>query len=174
MTPPPPDSGTSAPPRAPSAAARPAAPPHPPPSAADHDGWFVWRNLLGLWITLVIAVKVFLMRESTMMNFSLPAGEETAFDTYVLARGLFVLVICAVYLFSYLRDWHFRIVAWVFVFIPIVGMLLDWTRVWSFVLPESQHTVPGLIGLRLVVLACLIGNALNAHRAPPMPRSLWR
>lgn len=144
------------------------------PSAADHDGWFVWRNLLALWITLAIAIKVLLLRQSTLANFAPPDGNEQALDTYMLVRGLLVLVFCCVYLYSYLRDWHFRIVAWVFVVVPIGGLVMDWIQAWSIVVPESRGQVPGLIGLRLVVLGCLLLNALNAHRAPPMPRSMWR
>lgn len=144
------------------------------PSAADHDGWFVWRILLALWITLAIAVKVLLLRESTLASFAPPAGGEQALDTYIAVRGLVVLGFICVYLYSYLRDWHFRVVAWVFVVLPIGGLVLDWFQAWSFIVPAARQQVPEQIGLRLVVIGCLLLNALNAHRAPPMPRSIWR
>ena len=93
--------------------------------------------------------------------------------TYIQYRGLYVLLACAVYVLSYVRDWYFERVAMVILTMAIFGWAVDLFSVYGLMKDPTSPSAILFFVLRLAIIACLFMNAIRAKRVPLAPRGFW-
>ena len=84
---------------------------------------------------------------------------------YLYVRGWHMLIILG-FVLTYLRGWYVGIVFAALTLLGVVNLMLDLFSLYAFRLshPNAQFTV--LMGIRLLALACVFLNAINAGRLP--------
>lgn len=137
------------------------------------DSWFKYRNLFLLVVVISQVVKLVFFSHLAAGNFELGQLDVQTFEHYLAFRACFVIAISGIYLFSYLKDWHFEKVSLLYVGIAITALVMDYFNAYVFLRENPMQWMTGLIALRFIAVACLLMNALRAKRAPAMPRSLW-
>ncbi len=137
------------------------------------DRWFKYRNLFLLTVVVAQCAKLLFYPDLALGNFQHDAAELQAIARYMHYRAIFVMLIAAVYLFSYLRNWYFERVSLVYVGIAFTALGMDYMNAYAYLSQSPLQWMSGLISLRILALICLTLNALNAKRAPRMPRTLW-
>ncbi len=140
--------------------------------AAGVDTWFKYRILFLLSVAVSYASKLIFFPELAVGNFE-PGGEAETLTRYLQYRAGFVVLISAVYLYSYLKDWHFEQVSLVCLGVGVTALLLDYFNAYVYLSQTPSQWVAGLIALRFMSVFCLLMNAMSARHAPPMPRRLW-
>jgi hypothetical protein len=143
------------------------------PGAEQVDRGFKYRMLFLLAVVLAYAVKLLLFPDIAASNYNLAARGEGEMARYFHQRGWFLLFAACVYLYAYLRDWHFEKVAIGFFSAALITLVMDYLNVYQFLNEAPTQSMTALIGLRLASIYCLFLNAARARRAPPMPRRLW-
>jgi len=136
------------------------------------DMWFKYRILFLLTVAVTYAGKIFFFPELAAGNFE-PGGEVETLMRYLQYRAGFIVLISAVYLYSYLKDWHFEQVSLVSLGVGVTALLLDYFNAYVYLSQTPVQWVAGLIALRFMAVFCLLMNAMNARYAPSMPRRLW-
>ncbi len=144
-----------------------------PAPASQADRWFKYRMLFLLVVVLSYAVKLLFFPDIAASNYQLVERGEEAMARYFVFRGLFLVCGTVVYLYAYLRDWHFEAIAIGFFSFALAALVMDYFNVYQFMQATPTQSMVALIGLRLLALCCLFLNALHAQRAPAMPRRLW-
>ena len=137
------------------------------------DIWFKYRNLFLLVVVISQLVKLLFFSDLTLSNFDVGAHGTPAFENYLAYRAGFVAVISMLYLLSYLKNWHFEKISFLYVGIAVTALLMDYFNAYVYLSESPAQWVSGLLALRFIAVGCLLLNALNAHRAPSMPRTLW-
>ncbi len=143
------------------------------PAAAQTDRGFKHRLLFLLAVVLAYAVKLLLFPDIAASNYNIAARGEGEMARYFHQRGWFLVFGACVYLYAYLRDWHFEKVAIGFFSAALIALVMDYFNVYQFMKDTPTQAMTALIGLRLLAVYCLFLNAVRARRAPPMPRRLW-
>lgn len=138
----------------------------------DTDVWFKYRNLFLLAVVISQVVKLLFFSHLAIGNFELGALDPQAFERYLVFRACFVIAISAFYLFSYLKNWYFEKVSLLYVGIAMTALVMDYFNAYVYLSENPLQWMTGLIVLRFLAVCCLLINALSAHRAPAMPRSL--
>jgi membrane-bound metal-dependent hydrolase YbcI (DUF457 family) len=141
-------------------------------AAANVDSGFKYRLFFLLAVVLAYTGKLLLLPSPAAAHYEL-ASSVVSLDRYFQCRAVFVMVISAVYAYSYLRDWYFERVALVFLALSVTALLLDYFTAYAHLSLAPPQWIVGLIGLRFLAIFCLLMNAMNARHAPPMPRRLW-
>lgn len=136
------------------------------------DIWFKYRILFLLAVAVAYTGKLFFFPEMAVGNFE-PGGEAETLARYLQYRAGFVVLISAVYLYSYLKDWYFEQVSLVSLGVGVTALLLDYFNAYVYLSQTPAQWVAGLIALRFMAVFCLLMNAMSARHAPPMPRRLW-
>lgn len=137
------------------------------------DPWFKFRNFFLLTLVSAFCIKLLFFTHVAIANFSNHENGVADLTFYMQLRALFVIAISAVYLYSYLKDWYFEKISFIYVGIASTALVMDYFNAYANLSETPLQWVPGLIALRLVAIACLGLNALRARHAPPMPRTLW-
>jgi uncharacterized membrane protein len=137
------------------------------------DTWFKYRNLFLLVVVASQVVKLLFFSHLAIGNFQLGQLDPQAFENYLAFRAFFIIAISTFYLFSYLKNWHFEKVSVLYVGIAITALVMDYFNAYVYLSENPLQWMTGLIALRFMAVGCLLMNALHAHRAPCMPRSLW-
>ncbi len=137
------------------------------------DRWFKYRNLFLLTVVIAQCIKLLFYPDLALGNFQHDAAGMEALARYMHYRALFVVLIAAFYLFSYLRNWYFERVSLVYVGIAFTALGMDYMNAYAYLSQSPVQWMSGLIALRILALICLTLNALNARSAPGMPRTLW-
>ncbi|PIT79439.1 hypothetical protein [Limnohabitans sp. JirII-31] len=145
--------------------------------AASHlplavDTWFKFRNLFLLSVVFSYCIKLLFFSHVAVSNYQSHMSDET-FVRYFQYRALFVIAITVFYLYSYLRNWFFEKVSLVFVGVGATALAMDYFNAYVYLSENPTQWIAGLIALRLGAIFCLLMNAMNARRAPAMPRYLW-
>ncbi len=142
------------------------------PVAVGTDTRFKFRMSFLLAIVSYFIVKLLFFPALVSSNFDTKVSPATL-KHYFQMRAGFVAFASMVYLFSYLRDWHFEKIALGFFMVAITALVMDYFNAYVYLSPASAQWVPGLIAARLLAVFCLLMNAMNARHVPPMPRHLW-
>ncbi len=137
------------------------------------DPGFKLRNRFLLATVLFFIVKLVFFSEHTSHDFNVPADVRDL-RPYLQYRGIFILLSSVLYVFSYVRDWHFERVSLVVCAMSFTGLVMDFFNVYSLMQGPLPIHVLGLIFLRIAGIYVLWINAIRADRAPPLPRSFWR
>jgi hypothetical protein len=139
---------------------------------AGVDTWFKYRMGFLLAVALTYAGKLLFFPALAAANFDL-AASALSLDQYFQYRAGFVILISAVYLYSYLKDWHFEQVSLVVLTVSVTALVLDYFNAYVYLSQTPSQWIAGLIALRFLAIFCLLMNAMSARHAPPMPRRLW-
>ncbi len=136
----------------------------------NYDRWFKWRMLFLSIIAASYLLKLIFFRDIALANFDIPKGSEHALSTYMNWRIVSALMLISLYLYSYLKRWHFSTVAWAVTGISVSALISDYFNVYIMTAARPPQWMTGLLVLRVVVIACLLLNALNSRRLPPKTR----
>ena len=140
---------------------------------ADVDTGFKYRTLFMAMLALLVTIRVGWLFLEAARNYQADDPATVALLSYALHRLGFTFLFFTLYTYSYLRDWHFKAVAVLAVVLAVMGLLLDYYKGYSTAIGPPLGTLIVLTLLRFSAIYCLLMNALNAHRAPPMPRRPW-
>ncbi len=144
-----------------------------PAPATRTDRGFKVRMLFLLLVVLSYAVKLLFFPDIAASNYHVGERGDGEMARYFLQRGLFLVFGTVVYLYAYLRDWHFEKIAIGFFSFALAALVMDYFNVYQFMKDTPTQSMTALIGLRLLAVYCLFLNAVRAKQAPPMPRRLW-
>lgn len=133
----------------------------------DYDRWFKWRMLFLSLVAASYLLKLVFFRDVALANFDIPSGREHAVTTYMNWRIVSGLGLIALYLFSYLKRWHFHRVAWAVTGIAAIALIFDYFNVYIMTAARPPQWMFGQLALRVAAIACLLLNAMNARRLPP-------
>ena len=142
------------------------------PANANVDTWFKYRMVYLLMAVMAFILKLLYYPGTTTGQFDAGANTKTL-EIYFQYRASFVILISSIYLYSYLKDWHFERVSLAILGISVTALILDYFNAFVYLSQTPSQWVTGLIGLRFLAILCLLMNAMNARHAPPMPRRLW-
>jgi len=134
---------------------------------------FKFRNLFLLALVSVQTIRLMFFRHVAVTQFQTEDLDVQALHRYMEMRGLFIMVISGIYLFSYLKDWYFEKVALLYVGIAITALMMDYLNAYIYFTQQPVHLTLSLTALRLAAIYCLVMNAWYAKQAPAMPRTLW-
>ena len=84
-----------------------------------------------------------------------------------------ITLLATAYTLSYLKDWHFKELSWVFFGTGLMALLADLVHAYPYLGDIQGPGLAALIALRVTAVYFLLLHALNAHRAPCMPRRPW-
>ncbi len=132
-----------------------------------YDRWFKARMFFLLLVASAYLLKLIFFRDMALANFDVPSGREHAVATYLNWRIVSALGLTGLYLFSYLKRWHFATVSWVIAGIAITALISDYLKVYVLMMRDPPQWMFGLLALRFAAIACLLLNAINARRLPP-------
>lgn len=141
-----------------------------PPSGADPG--FKYRNAFLLLVCSLQAARLLFFPAHTLASFGFPA-DMAEMTSYVQLRGWYVVVVTAVYVFSYVKDWYFPRVALVIATLAFAGLVSDTFNVYRFIVGPISPLIIFLVTLRVGAIYCLFMNSVRDNRAPPMPRHLF-
>ncbi len=144
-----------------------------PAPVALTDRGFKYRMLFLLAVVVSYTVKLLFFPDIAASNYNIAAHGEGEMARYFHLRGWFLVFGTAVYLYAYLRDWHFEKIAIGFFAFALAALVMDYFNVYQFMKDTPTQAMTALIGLRLLAIYCLFMNAARAQRAPPMPRRIW-
>jgi len=134
---------------------------------------FKLRNFFLLVLVSVQTVRLMFFRHLAVTHFQTDELDAQTLHRYMEMRGLFIIAISGIYLFSYLKDWYFEKIALLYVGIATTALLMDYLNAYIYFNQQPMHLTVGLAALRLAAIYCLVMNAWYAKQAPPMPRYLW-
>ena len=137
------------------------------------DRWFRVRNLYLLSVIGYYVIKLLFFAEATVARFAINPDEVDDLVRYVQLRAVFVIAATLFYVWSYLRNWHFEMVAVVFTVIGLTSLVMDYFNAYMYLHEDAIRLVSWFLFLRALAVVCLAINAINASRAPQMPRTLW-
>jgi len=139
---------------------------------AGVDTWFKYRMVFLLAVAMTYVAKLLFFPALATANFDLGTSG-LSLNQYLQYRAGFVLLISAVYAYSYLKDWHFEQVSLVVLTVSVTALVLDYFNAYVYLSQTPAQWIAGLIALRFLAIFCLLMNAMSARHAPPMPRRLW-
>ncbi len=137
-------------------------------AALNYDRWFKWRMLFLLAVALSYLLKLVFFRDIALANFDIPSDREHAVTTYLNWRIWSASFLVALYLFSYLKRWHFATISWIVVGVATTALVSDYFNVYLLTTATPPQWMSGLLALRFMAIACLLQNAINARRLPPI------
>ena len=137
------------------------------------DRFFRWRNLFMASVALFMLIRLLFFAYDDLPAAYAPPGGGLDVKHYLQIRALGVGSVIVLYSFSYLRDWFFPQVALFFFAVAVANLTMDTFNFYVLFEDGMTKVVVITLVLRSVVIGCLFFNALNAHRAPAMPRKFW-
>ncbi len=121
-----------------------------------------------LAVALSYLLKLVFFRDIALANFDIPGNREQALNSYINWRVCAASLLVALYLFSYFRRWHFSAIAWIGAGAASVALVADYFNVYVMASATPPQWMFGLLALRLLAIACLFLNAINARRLAPL------
>jgi len=140
--------------------------------AVGVDTWFKYRMVFLLAVAMTYAAKLLFFPALATANFDLGTSA-LSLNQYLQYRAGFIILISTVYVYSYLKDWHFEQVSLVVLTVSVTALMLDYFNAYVHLSQTPAQWIAGLIALRFLAIFCLLMNAMSARHAPPMPRRLW-
>ncbi len=138
-----------------------------PTAVAMPDRWIKWRMYFLLAVSTMYLIRLIFFRDVALADFDIDSGHAPALSAYMNWRIASSMSVIALYLFSYLRRWHFAVISWIIAGIAVVALVSDYFTVYMLTISQPPQWMTGVLALRLVVIGCLLLNALNARRLPP-------
>ena len=140
------------------------------PSGVDRG--YKYRMLF-LVVTAVASVARLLFFPGVLVySFNFPEGMPNL-TQYMQYRGMYLALVAAVYIYSYLKDWHFARVSLLVFAMALTGLVMDFFNVYAFMEGPLTPSMLFFLIVRIAAIVCLFLNAIRDNRAPPMPRRLW-
>lgn len=137
------------------------------------DTWFRHRILFLILELLAYSIKLVYFPAGALSHYDDQMVSADYLLRYANYRLIFVWLFAVFYIFTYLKDWHFQKLSWAFFGISLMALTVDLVSVYPFLGDAPGLWLAALIALRLAEVSCILLNALNAHRAPAMPRRPW-
>lgn len=122
-------------------------------------------------VATALLFKLVFFRDLALANFDIPDGGAAAITRYIHLRILLAIVLIALYLFSYLKCWHFGFVAWFAAGGAVAALISDYFNIYVMTAPHPPQWMFGILSLRIAVIVCLLVNAINVRRLPPLKPS---
>ena len=141
-------------------------------AGAAVDVWFKYRMIFLLAVVVAYTGKLLFWPALATANFDL-GDSHLSLDSYFRIRAGLVITITGIYLYSYLKDWHFEQVSLLVLGVSVTALVLDYFNAYVHLSQTPTQWITGLIALRFLAIFCLLMNAMSARHAPPMPRRLW-
>jgi len=142
------------------------------PANANIDTWFKYRM-----VYLFVAAVVFTLRwlfYPGLATLQFQAGDSVnTLEIYFQFRASFAILISSVYIYSYVKNWHFERVSVVILGLNVITLFMDYFNTYEYLAEVPKQWIFAMIVLRFLTVFCLLMNAMNARHAPKMPRRLW-
>lgn len=135
------------------------------------DPWFGVRNLIVLLITLFFGVRIILVPESVVAQFS--GLDHDSVLSHLRVWLVYMLAMLGLYVVSYLKDWHYDRVVTLLFAAALSGFVVDVVQLYTHISPNATALVWVGLVLRVLGLWMLALNMLRSARRPAMPRSLF-
>ena len=139
----------------------------PEPLPMGADGGFKYRNAFLGVVVVFYVIRLLAFTDAVLANMAIHADERAGMRLYLHFRAVFVSLLTLLYLWSYSKRWQFEKVALITAIVSITALVMDYFNAYIYL--HDQATVPmtWALGVRALVVLCLVINALNAHRVPP-------
>ncbi len=138
-----------------------------PTTVPTYDRWIKWRMYFLLAVSTMYLIRLIFFRDVALADFDIDSGHAPALSAYMNWRIMSSMSVIALYLFSYVRRWHFAVISWIIAGIAVVALVSDYFTVYMLTISQPPQWMTGVLALRLVVIGCLLLNAMNARRLPP-------
>ena len=142
------------------------------PANANIDTWFKYRM-----VYLFVAAVVFTLRwlfYPGLATLQFQAGDSVnTLEIYFQFRASFAILISSVYIYSYVKNWHFERVSVVILGLNVITLFMDYFNTYEYLAEVPKQWIFAMIVLRFLTVFCLLMNAMNARHAPKMPRRVW-
>ena len=137
------------------------------PSGVDRG--FKYRNMVLLGLIVMFTVRNLFFPEGALSYSRLNLASPHVLQAFQL-RAFLALLVAAIYVHSYLKDWHFERVG--LVTCGFVSGIFVRDLATGFVVDQAPFSPLAIfeITARVVCIYCLLTNALRDNRAPSMPR----
>lgn len=130
------------------------------------DRWFKYRNAFLFLVVVFYAIRLLGFTESVVSNLVVHADERENLLFYLKFRAIFVIVLASIYSWSYLKQWRFEKIALITAIISITSLVMDYFNAYVYMHEKATVLFICVLCVRLLTTACLIVNAMNAHRVP--------
>lgn len=120
---------------------------------------FYLRTGVSIAIVAANVLSLTFFSERVFGKFDLPPETLEILLTYVQARIVIALVAVPLYLISFYKKFYFIPLSFGLVLLMSVNLINDWMLIFAHVRPEAMTSVAVMIGLRLMVMGCVILNA---------------
>ena len=128
-------------------------------------------------VYLFVAAVVFTLRwlfYPGLATLQFQAGDSVnTLEIYFQFRASFAILISSVYIYSYVKNWHFERVSVVILGLNVITLFMDYFNTYEYLAEVPKQWIFAMIVLRFLTVFCLLMNAMNARHAPKMPRRLW-
>ena len=111
--------------------------PAPKAPATGVDAGFRYRNAFMMLVVLVHVVRLLFFPDQIYTPFDLSASAMDQLPQYFQYRGLYVLLVAAVYCYSYTKDWYFDRVALVVFAMASSSLSADFFNIYAFTRPRK-------------------------------------
>ncbi len=142
------------------------------PANGNVDTWFKYRMVYLLAAVVTFTLKLLCYPGIETGQFDAASSTGTL-ELYLQYRASSVILISAIYGYSYLKDWYFERVALAILGVSVTALFVDYFNAYVHLSPAPSDWFALVIVLRFLAIFCLLLNAMNARYAPPMPRRLW-
>jgi hypothetical protein len=136
------------------------------------DKGFKYRNAFLLLVTLYFVTRLLFFPQQSLKPFNF-TSQIGSLSSYIQMRGWYLLAIMFVYVYSYIKDWHFSRVALICASLSFANLLMDFFNIYSFIVGPIPPVIIVGVMLRMGIIYCLFMNSVRDNRAPAMPRTLF-
>lgn len=127
--------------------------------------WFWIRSLFCLAYIAAMAIALTVFPERVYARFDLPVEIRAAvFETYTPMRIATLVMSSAIYFLSYAKRWNFPYVALTAFVVAAYNLLGDYVTIYVYARPDTMMALTLILGIRLLLLACLFLNFLFSIR----------
>lgn len=137
------------------------------------DRYFKWRHAFLSLMGVLFLIRLLFFHDQ-ILNLAV-IFNNLGVDThkYIGFRMIYLLVGAGLYVVSYLQNWFFPQIALVAFALAMGGLINDTLNFFAFYHGEYPSVIFLVVCFRVAVVVCMFYNAINVHRAPPMPRRWW-
>ncbi len=140
-----------------------------PALVLTYDRWIKWRMLFLFGVSVTYLIRLIFFRDIALAEFDIASNRAHTLSAYVNWRIASATGVIGIYLYSYLRRWHFVTISWTIAGIATVSLVADYVTVYLLTSAQPPYWMRGVLALRIIVIACLLLNAVNARKLPPRP-----
>jgi hypothetical protein len=146
--------------------------PKPAGQASGVDKNFKYRNAFLVAGSVILIIRLIFFPQVLNSDFKvIPALGEIS--GYFQIRGFISLSIFCIYIYSYIKDWHFARVAMTVAAVALSSLLADGVLIALLTTHPVKPHIVALLMVRVGLIYCLFMNSIRDNRAPTMPRTLF-